>query len=425
MIRSDYLDRADPARLDWARWALVALAGSVPLGSALSNVLTAVVLILLFCAGGFRSHWGVIRRNPFALASIMLLGALIVGIFWSTGERDEAIRVTEKHARVLLVVFAVVLAVPRQWRNRAIAAWLLSMAITLLLSYLHSVWAFPLARATREAAIGDHYIFKHHITQNVMMSVFAGACLALAYRAYAVGKTKLAAAGVVIAALAGLNVLFFVAGRTGYLTLLVALFLPPLLLFRGRVRWYALGVITAAAASVVFFSAAPKERMHTAIEEAQAHDGTQKTSIGMRVEFAQKSLQLISERPIAGFGTGSYSREYCRVASTPLWCEVGHYNPHNQFLFFGVQLGLIGVLVLIGWIACAAYVLLRVDPAERTVGFVLLATFLIHSMLDSPLYINTEGVWYPLGLGLLAAGYVPASKRLTSALTRSTEGHSG
>lgn len=411
MIRSDYMERPDSQLLDYARWALVALAASVPLGSALSNVLTAVLLSFFVLAGGHREHWRVIRGNAFALASIALFVALVVGIFWSTGERGEAIRVAEKHARVLLVVFAIALAAPKQWRNRAIAAWLLSMALTLALSYLHSVWAFPLARATREAAIGDHYIFKHHITQNVMMSVFAGACLTIAIRAYLSGRSRLALAGLAVTALASANVLFFVAGRTGYLTLVAALILPPLFLFRGRMRWMALGAFALVAVSVVLFSAAPKERVHTAIEEAQAHDGTQKTSIGMRFEFAQKSLQLIGERPIAGFGTGSYSREFCRVASTPLWCQVGHYNPHNQFLFFGVQLGLLGVLALLGWIATAAYVLLRVPASERTGGFVLLTTFVIHSLLDSPLYINTEGVWYPLGLGLLAAGYVSSTRR--------------
>lgn len=411
MIRSDYLDRPDSKHLDYARWALVALAASVPLGSALSNVLTAVLLIFVVLAGGFRDHWRVIRGHPFALASLALLLALVLGISWTTGERGEAIRVAEKHARVLLVVFAIVLASPKEWRNRALAAWLFSMLLTLVLSYVHSVWAFPLARATREAAIGDHYIFKHHITQNVMMSVFAGACFALAIKAQFAGNARRALAGLALATLASANVLFFVAGRTGYVTLLVALVLPPLLLFRGSARWFALTAIAGIASAVVLFSAVPKERMHTAIEEAQAHDGTQKTSIGMRVEFAQKSLQLIAERPIAGFGTGSYSREYCRVASTPRWCEVGHYNPHNQFLFFGVQLGLVGILALIGWIAAAAYVLLRLPALERTVGFVLLSNFVIHSLLDSPLYINTEGVWYPLGLGLLAAGFATKNRR--------------
>ena len=34
----------------------------------------------------------------------------------------------------------------------------------------------------------------------------------------------------------------------------------------------------------------------------------------------------------------------------------------------------------------------------------LLATLVVHSLLDSPLYIVTEGTWYPLMLGVLAAG---------------------
>ena len=67
-------------------------------------------------------------------------------------------------------------------------------------------------------------------------------------------------------------------------------------------------------------------------------------------------------------------------------------------------------------------------------GFALLATLVVHSLLDSPLYIVTEGTWYPLMLGILAAGAYdghggredqPDSSSSARAATSSTDGHSG
>ena len=70
---------------------------------------------------------------------------------------------------------------------------------------------------------------------------------------------------------------------------------------------------------------------------------------------------------------------------------------------------------------------------DKLVGYSLLATLLVHCMLDSPLFIVTEGTWYPLMLGIFAAGAYcekrsavqGASSGEAALVTDSTEGHSG
>ncbi len=364
------------------------------------------MLATFIVAGGFMSYARAVWQHPLALITLALYGFIALGMLWSTGSNDEAIRVTEKHARILLAVFAIALLPDATWRRRALVAWLAAILLTLFLSYVHSVWAFPLARATRENALGDHYIFKHHITQNVMMSVFAAASLCEAVRAKKSGIARYYWAWIAIAGLATMNVLFLVAGRTGYLTLIASLVIAALVLSRGRMRYAICAALIAAVAVLATSSDTLRQRVESAVSEAQAHDAAgEKTSVGMRVEFAQRSLELIEARPVFGYGTGSYSREFCRVAASVQWCRVGYYNPHNQFLFFGVQLGVVGVLLFCAWIGVAAWVVRKAAPVERAVGFALVVTLAIHSLLDSPLYIVTEGAWYPLMIGILAAGY--------------------
>jgi O-antigen ligase len=162
------------------------------------------------------------------------------------------------------------------------------------------------------------------------------------------------------------------------------------------------------------------------VSEVESHQATgAQTSAGQRMEFARKSIELIVARPALGWGTGSYSRQYCLIARSAEWCKLGSYNPHNQFLYFGVQLGIVGILAYLLWFASVAYALRPVSRVQRALGYSALTTLFVHSLLDSPLYIVTEGTWYPLMLGILLAGYGEAKLARAASNTASTLGHSG
>jgi O-antigen ligase len=430
LLRDDFLDHADPVIARWCGWLLVAVAASIPLGTATTNILGAMLLIALILAGGYKAHWQRWRMHPFALVTLVLCAVIFIGVSYSNAPSDEIVRALKKYARLLYAPIAIAVLVDERWRRRALLAWMASMLLTLLLSYLHAVWAFPLARSTRENELNDHYIFKHHITQNVMMSVFAVAAFAEAWRlrSRADGRWRIYAwMGVAFAA--AVNILFFVWGRAGYLTLFVNLLVVALVAFIAardtRLTWVAAGLIVVAigAAST---SDMVHQRFQAALSEVESsQERGITTSIGQRIEYASKSVDLIEARPILGWGTGSYAMEYCRIAKSPEWCKLGSYNPHNQFLFFAVQFGVLGVLALVAWLITAGVSMRRLPICEQLVGYSVLATLVVHSLLDSPLYIVTEGAWYPLMLGVFAAGAYPPSSERARSPTMSTEGHSG
>ena len=404
----------------------------MPLGSSLSNVVSALLLLVWIAAGGFAIRWQRIRAHPLAVASIVLWLLLFLGAAWSTAPWGEAWRNIEKYARLMLVPIVVSLIVDESWRRRALLAWIAAMLLTLALSYLHAVWAFPLARATREMAVGDHYIFKHHITQNVMMSVFALVALAEAVRTLLDREHPARRwLWLGLSVLAAVNVLFFVHGRTGYLTLFIGLILAMLVMMRLRRIALVAPLLLIALALGAMASDTVRQRTVAAAQElSELRDGASLTSIGRRAEFVARSWELIRERPLLGWGTGAYAEQFCRVARSPEWCAVGHYNPHNQFAFLGVQLGLVGIAALVAWLLCALAGIQRLPMPDRIVGLALVGAFSVHALFDSPLYIATESVWYPLHFALITAlAWSPADRSASRAMaasnTRSTEGHSG
>ena len=305
--RSDFLDRVHPTIGKWSALWLVAAAAAVPLGTGPSNVIGGCLFFTLLAAGGYREHWLRIRRHPFALASLVLFAVIFLGVSYSNAPFDEIRRALTKYARLLYAPIAIAVLCDGRWRRRALLAWMLSMLLTLVLSYVHAVWAFPLARATREHEIGDHFIFKHHITQNVMMSVFAIAAFAQAWRLRAqrlAGVTNVAPsviwAWLVVAVAAAVNVLFFVLGRTGYLTLLVNLVVVALVAFvaaKDRRLMVVAATLMVIGVGAAVSSQSVHNRLQAAINEVESsQERGIATSMGQRLEYASKSIDLIKAR---------------------------------------------------------------------------------------------------------------------------------
>jgi O-antigen ligase len=72
-------------------------------------------------------------------------------------------------------------------------------------------------------------------------------------------------------------------------------------------------------------------------------------STGLRLEFLTNTLRLIKASPIVGYGTGSfryiYNQRFPLVG--PDNNQLSVHNPHNQYILTTVELGLIGLLVLL------------------------------------------------------------------------------
>ncbi len=143
----------------WCGWLVVAVAASVPLGSATSNVLGGALLVTLIAAGGYQEHWNRWRVHPFALATLVLFAVIFLGVSSGNAPFDEIRRSLTKYARLLYAPIAIAVLVDARWRGRALMAWMGSMLLTLALSYFAFAVGVPLARATREGEFGVHYIF--------------------------------------------------------------------------------------------------------------------------------------------------------------------------------------------------------------------------------------------------------------------------
>ena len=71
------------------RYLAIALGFSIPVSTALDNVLSGAILLLWLLSGGYAHKLRVIRANPVALSALALFALCIVGVTWSIGSSAD------------------------------------------------------------------------------------------------------------------------------------------------------------------------------------------------------------------------------------------------------------------------------------------------------------------------------------------------
>jgi O-antigen ligase len=112
----------------------------------------------------------------------------------------------------------------------------------------------------------------------------------------------------------------------------------------------------------------------------------------------QRGLELIRERPIFGHGTGTIREAFRRIARDPAQATAS--NPHNQILATAIQLGALGVAVLLAmWLA--HLLLFRGGGLVCWFGLVMVVQNVVASLFNSHLFDFTQGWLYVFGVGVL------------------------
>jgi O-antigen ligase len=132
----------------------------------------------------------------------------------------------------------------------------------------------------------------------------------------------------------------------------------------------------------------------------------QPTSIGLRLEFWEKSLRFFAEAPFVGHGTGSTRGLFEAAATGPAVLAQGQVigNPHNQTLNVAVQWGTVGVVILYAmWLS--HFALFRGEGLAAWIGLMVVLQNMFSSLFNSHLFDFHEGWMYVLGVGI-AGGMV-------------------
>lgn len=369
------------------------LAGiGIPLTLAVENIAAGLMVVCFVITPALWRELGNVIRRPYVMACLILFILLIIGASYTSVPAARVIWMLEKKREFLFVplLFSVCL-IPRA-RHALLSGFGLGVLVSVLVSILSALLDRPWMKAVR----GDWAVFQTHTYHNYFVSLVI--CALLCY--WLSGKLDRRAkwfAGIVMA-LGIVDVLFLVSGRTGQLILLFLIALP-LLLWRWRTGLLAtLAGALIVVPALLFFSHSIRNGVDQAQSDLSGYEhGQSQTSVGLRLDFYRTSLRLIAEKPLLGHGTGSFVQEYQRVSG---WTEGDRAakNPHNDYFWFGVELGLVGVLALIGIMVGVLVEARGLAAPERWMAICLSLSMGMATLANSFFMDNLTG----LGFALLA-----------------------
>lgn len=381
-----------------ARATLVLCFLAFPMSVALANValLLTLLLWLLSLAGApARAELREALRNPLAAPALALFAWIVIAVAWSPADPQGVLGAVQKYLKFLMVPMFIALLQDPATRRRCWHAFMLALLFTLAVTWL-SVWIeIPWTRASRFGRVNDHTVFKDHISQGLMMTVFATIAALVAITSSKTVWRWLAGA---LWALATGSILFLSEGRTGYLAWAASSGVFAVTLAFAHSRRAVLGaVVGLVAVGALVFATSPvfQERVANAwrdMRTAQLDNtpGAVVTSTGARVEMARFALDASLQAPVFGHGTASYPVLAKQHFTSTEWCSVVCPHPHNQFLFFLVEQGAIGLLLFLWFIAAIAREGWRHDLPRRAFSLAFVATLAAACLSHSSFWLSTE-----------------------------------
>jgi O-antigen ligase len=350
-------------------------------------------------------------KHPVCTVPIALFALAAAGTLWSDAPWGARLYAVGPAAKLLMLP-ALFYHFERSSRGlQVFAAFLVSCVLLMAMSW---IVAFDPGLALRSHAEYGVPV-KNYIDQS---QEFALCAVALAYPII----TLLRAGKIVPALLLGaialsfvVNMAFVIVSRTALVTMPVMLAVFALLHLKWRANVILIGVAIVLAG--LAFAASPQLRakIGTFSQDYQLyHEQNMPTSIGLRLEFWQKSLRFISEAPIFGHGTGS-TRGLFEQAATGKVLASGEVvgNPHNQTLNVAIQWGALGIVVLYAmWLVHLR--LFRGDGLVAWIGLMVVVQNFFTSLFNSHIFDFTPGWIYVLGVGVAGGMMFRAGSREAS-----------
>jgi O-antigen ligase len=345
-------------------------------------------------------------KRPICVLPITLVALAAMGTLWSDAPwnaRTYALSPATK----LLVLPVLLYHFERSTRGMWVfIAFLASCTLLTVASWMVAIDPSLTLKAPGEPT--GHGIFvKNYIDQS---QEFLLCTVVLAFPIITLlreGKIRHALLLTLIAANFVVNMVFVVVSRTALVTLpvMLAVFAMAHLKWRTNV----LLVVAAVVFGTLAWTVSPQLQATT---ETFTRDYriykelNQPTSIGLRLEFWEKSLRFFAEAPVIGHGTGSTRGLFEAAATGPAVLAQAQVigNPHNQTLNVAVQWGTVGVVILYAmWLS--HFALFRGEGLAAWIGLMVVLQNMFSSLFNSHLFDFHEGWMYVLGVGI-AGGMV-------------------
>jgi O-antigen ligase len=341
-------------------------------------------------------------RTPCVI--LLMLAALALSLAYTTAPLMDAMNDFAKYGKLLVIPLVLVLVRTRREAMIGLGLYGVAQFLVVVTSYILSLGLeLPWVPKTIAVRLSLGTVYSSYIDQSIMTAGLAALCWNLRHEFP--GRLGRALA-VAVAIVCSINVLFFLPGRSGQAALLAAFALTLFWNLPRRARPAAVIAPVVLVALAMAVSPAFKQRLSLVVTESLAYrSGDQTlTSSGIRLNFWQRSIEAIAENPLAGTGVGSWNFEYRRLEGNGLNPHSAKVrNPHQEYLMWGVQLGVGGIVLLLGFLLLVVRDASGFRPEVRHATHTIVAMLAVVCLFNSTLFDALIGDYFCVMIGLLLA----------------------
>jgi O-antigen ligase len=392
-----------------ARWCILGVLMGLALSTAVANIALVFFLLFALLSNKWKDYFSLLARDPLSQYAVGIFTILLLSVGWSDAGSGIALQWVSKYKKLLLIPLAMPFFQTNEHKRLFINGIYLSLMIALLISY------YQYFVGGRERGCIDLGCLIHgHITLSMQI------CLLFILSIGSALSSRNLIGSIVfysIAVMSALNVALVLQSRTGQLMLIALLvFLPFILIERHaagmqRKRLLALmfsvlvvGLLTAG----IFHK--KESRLVESIQKIteQKVDSFKSTdtavSVDVRFEFYRKTLTLIADKPLLGWGAGGQELELKRLSEQGVtdYERIVFANPHNEYLTWAVQTGLLGLACFLFWLFTVWRHAFKIeDPAHKLIMLGWLLIFTLGNFLNSFLLDFSEGYMTVLLIAVL------------------------
>ena len=334
-------------------------------------------LLAWLASGNFKSKWSNVQAHPM-LWPILTLSLIIclVSIFLPRNPTDFWGSFAHYQSYLFLMLF--LSAGGGAWQDGAMKVFGYASIYGATLYDLGALGVLP------DIALFRTYIISHGNNNTILGIVLAMAAAWWLHLALNGQNKKICLKRLAIFTYTAFPLLFIAHTRSGMLTLC---FLCGWVLFRSTTlkgkRWATIGVLALVAIIVWSTSVEVKERTLTSIEHTRQFLSGERTG-EPRLEMIERTLVMIAEKPWTGHGINMWQYQFPERGSG---LEYAKYivTPHSDYILFASEMGVLGVISLLGIFFTQYKISRRLDQDARAFLGILTLSMLMNAA-TSPLF---------------------------------------
>jgi len=367
-------------KYDIRKMLLVLFVFTIPNSVVLNNLFLWLIILYWIFKGDKQDTLQIIKHNIIAKISLIYFSILTVSLLWSPDLKEGLEVIFKEKYFLFLPVFMSL--IKENERELLIKTFILSVTLSELISYGVKLNILPeMFHATRYEPVP----FIHHVQYSPFVAF--GSFLLMYYFLFVKSSKRAKALEFFFIVTMCIN-LFLTGGRAGQVVYFFLLIYTFFYLFKFSFKSMLAVIIIIPLLFGIFYSFGGifKERVNMAIYNVLHFNKNKNTSIGERLVFWQNTIHLAKQKPILGYGTGSFKKIYGNYSKKVTPNIRIPAQPHNMYLFVFFQTGIIGLSVFLYLFYKMFEYGLKINDRYKFVRLGFVGYFLIIMLSDSYLF---------------------------------------